>query len=433
MFGSTQQPPTSAPLGRSASFSFSQPPANKPFGGSTGTFSFGQPSSTVASTSNATSGQPQPSTATTATGAGGLFQTNTQNQPSTSTSGFSFGSTAPTQNTTGGGLFGSTSNNTTGTGGGLFGSSTTQPSAQGGGGLFGSSTAGLFGSSTATKPAGGFSFGGAPQASTLGGGGGLFGSSTSSQPAAGAGGLFGQSQSSFAPAQSQFGAQPQNQAAVSPFFRFGYYQKERFNDLPEEARKLVEELEKHISSQVQIKDELKTKDFGQEIRKGAAEWQELDSALKSLSATLEQDANLSRDVAERVEKDRADNATLYAIAQNAREGRSDGSGFVEWLQRYYAKLADEFRSRIQRYRSTMEQIERHLASLDHRDQYTPQAISDVIHAQHSSFMALATQVASLHSEVETLKKDYSRWYQQQHRSFRDPFGSMNQLASSVPP
>ena len=127
-----------------------------------------------------------------------------------------------------------------------------------------------------------------------------------------------------------------------------------------------------MTSQMQIKDELKTRDFGSEIRKCAAEWHELDSALKSLAATLESDTNQCKDVAERVEQDRADNATLYAIASNAREGRSDGSGFIEWLQRYFAKQADEFRQRIQRYRSVMETVERHLQSLDKRDQYTPQ-------------------------------------------------------------
>lgn len=34
-----------------------------------------------------------------------------------------------------------------------------------------------------------------------------------------------------------------SQAAQSPFARHPYHQKERFNDLPEDARKLIEELE----------------------------------------------------------------------------------------------------------------------------------------------------------------------------------------------
>jgi nucleoporin p58/p45 len=37
-------------------------------------------------------------------------------------------------------------------------------------------------------------------------------------------------------------------------------------------------------------------------------------------------------------------------------------------------------------------------------------------------MGLASNVASLHSEVEALKRDYSKWYAATHRSVRDPFG-----------
>ncbi|EPQ28193.1 uncharacterized protein PFL1_04021 [Pseudozyma flocculosa PF-1] len=422
MFGSTTN--TSSTLGRSASFSFSQPPATKPFAGTSGGFSFGGGGGGAAST------QPQPQ------------QQQQQQQPST---GFSFGAAAPKPAAAGGGggLFGSTTNsaapNTSQptTTGGLFGNTTTTTT--GGGG------SGLFGAASTNKPAttSGFSFGAStstqqpqqPQQQQQGGGG-LFGASTSSNT-----GLFGQSQSGFQPGGSQqpFGQQQQQQqqqqgqVAASPFFRFAYQQRERYNDLPEDARKLVEELDKHISTQLQIKDELKTKDFGVEIRKCAAEWQELDSALTSLAATLELDSSQSRDVAERIERDRADQATLYAIASNAREGRSDGAGFVEWLQTYFGHLADDFQRRIQRYRNGMETVERHLAGLERRDTFTPQAISDTIQAQHASFMALANQVASLHAQVDTLKRDYARWYQQTHKSYRDPFASMSQLAGSINP
>jgi len=68
-----------------------------------------------------------------------------------------------------------------------------------------------------------------------------------------------------------------------------------------------------------------------------------------------------------------------------------------------------------------------------RETYTPQAISDAIHAQHESFMTLAGQVAALHAEVEALKKDYAKWYKAVNKSVRDPFASMSGLAGSVPP
>lgn len=68
-----------------------------------------------------------------------------------------------------------------------------------------------------------------------------------------------------------------------------------------------------------------------------------------------------------------------------------------------------------------QQIERHLASLSSRENHSPQAISDTIFFQHSTFMSLASQVANLHAEVEVLKRDYRDWYARQFRSVRDPF------------
>lgn len=155
--------------------------------------------------------------------------------------------------------------------------------------------------------------------------------------------------------------------------------------------------------------------------------------MKWLSATLDTDENQTSDVSCLLEGDRTTTSTLYSIIANAKDPRSDGSSFVEWLQTFFSDLAIEYRDRIARYSSTVETIQHHLQSLNSRETYTPQAISDAIHAQHESFMTLAGQVAALHAEVEALKKDYAKWYKRVNRSVRDPFGSMSGLMGSVPP
>jgi nucleoporin p58/p45 len=78
----------------------------------------------------------------------------------------------------------------------------------------------------------------------------------------------------------------------------------------------------------------------------------------------------------------------------------------------------------------MEEVERQLSSIEHRDEHSPQAIANAIQAQNSSFMSLAAQVASLHSEIESLRKDYTKWYQQSYQSARDPF-SMETMAAVI--
>jgi hypothetical protein len=71
----------------------------------------------------------------------------------------------------------------------------------------------------------------------------------------------------------------------------------------------------------------------------------------------------------------------------------------------------EFRERITRYRSTMEEISKQLSTIDNRNDHSPELISNVILNQHSTFMSLASNVANLHSELDQLKKDYTQWYQ----------------------
>jgi nucleoporin p58/p45 len=79
--------------------------------------------------------------------------------------------------------------------------------------------------------------------------------------------------------------------------------------------------------------------------------------------------------------------------------------------RFFGKSAMEFKERITRYRSTMEEIGKQLSTIDNRNDHSPELISNVILNQHSTFMSLASNVANLHSELEQLKKDYTQWYQ----------------------
>lgn len=127
--------------------------------------------------------------------------------------------------------------------------------------------------------------------------------------------------------QSQAGIQIN---PTSPFAQRALYQKERFNELPEDSRKLLEELDAHINSQLRLKDELATKDLGGEIQRRRIEWKDLQSSLTNSSVILDQDLELIRGIVDRVEKDRTDFVSLFEITQNFKEGKSDGKQWVNW-------------------------------------------------------------------------------------------------------
>lgn len=365
---------------------------------------------------------------------GGLFGTQNNQQGQ---SGGLFGTQNNQQGQTGG-LFGAQNNAQQGQSGGLFGAQNNQQGQSGG--LFGTQnnaqqgqSGGLFGASQ-SKP----SLFGQPSTGTSAPSGGLFGQSTSNtQPGAGtsgglfgakpAGGLFGASTGGMgAPGGASgglFGASTTAQPTqpTQGFMQFPYYQRERFNELPDAQRALLEEMDKVIQTQTQIKNELRARDQTSEPRRLPAEVHELKSLQESIAASLESDVKRLQTINARVERDRIDQLQLHHVAEHAKSKLSDGSSFVDWLRSFYERAADEDVARIHRYRVTMEQIERHLLSLDQREQFAPRVIAEIIYDQNASFMGFAEQIATLHAEIETLKKDYVKWYQARYQSVRDPF------------
>lgn len=427
------------------SFNNNNNAAPKPATGGTG-FSFGQPS------------QQQ------------TQQHQQQPQPQQQNTGFSFGAPSTNNTTTGGGLFGAPQNKPAGTGttGGFsFGqpsTSTAQTSTGTGLGAGNLNTGTLFGTGNAQPAATSGTTG-------IGGGTNFFG---------GGGGGFGQQQQ---PQQQQMQQQQQQQPS-SALLSHPYYQKERFNDLTDDSRKLLEELQKHITSQTNLRDEMSAKlipsassasnlsVLGQQISSLYSDLRYASISLSTMSSSLESElANVKR-LAEAVETDRQDFANLWEIGNAFREkhtanpsaqgnhpgqpqnpsgpshadasasssaaaslsASTSGGGGLEarrdFLTNYLSKQISDFQSKILRYRSTISQIERHLSSLSDRDSHSPQAISDIIHFQHSTFMSLAGQVSSLHSEVEVLKRDYRMWYAKSVRSARDPF-EMTDMAGNL--
>ncbi|KDN37418.1 hypothetical protein K437DRAFT_259803 [Tilletiaria anomala UBC 951] len=436
---------------RSTSFSFGQGPAKQPAfgtgapGGTTQqTFSFGQPAASTAVTSAApaTGGLFGANTSGQAAGAapGGLFGAQPQQQPTTSTFGttakplfgqvaakqpqqqgsslFNFGQPnqqqqpqQPGQQQTGGGLFGGPS---------LFGASTAAGASAPIGGLFGQPAqqqqqqpqqgGGLF------SAFGQRSLGVQPQQQQQ-----QLGQSQFGQP------QLGQSQLG----TSQLGQQVHQGGShlTTPFAQHPFYQKERYNDLPVQAKQMVEQLDTFIQCQTKLRDELKSADLGAEVAKSSQGIRHIRSELKSLAMMIESDLLVSKDLQDHAEMDRADSNTLFEIARNFHHG-GDNDHLRMFPRMYFSRAAAEFSERVQRYRATVEGIERQISSIGHRDEHSPQAIENAIHAQNTSFMALAAQVAAIHSEIEKLRDDYTRWYQQQHQSARDPF-SMKGLGTAV--
>ncbi|KAG8739986.1 hypothetical protein FRC10_004865 [Ceratobasidium sp. 414] len=363
-----------------------------PFGGSL----FGQSNTTQAQT---------PAT-------GGLFgaqnQTQTQNPPAT------------------GGLFGAqpVNNATTGTG-------TT-------GGFFGTQPAGVAGTAGATGTTGGL-FGAQPAQATGTTTGGLFGTQPAAQHATTAtgGGLFGQTQTQVQPQQQpsfSFGGatttttaptqQPAQPAAL-------FTRTTKFNDLPDAQKRVFEELESFIQGRVQISVELKAQKLGEEIAKEQVALDDLTKSLATATSSLTADRLAADDQRTKTEQNLQDVLAATRIIDGFTRPQQVGgylTSYANFPLEFFTRQVEEMKGRVQRYKSTMEQIERKLtAALESHTpqpaQPSPQAIANALRAQHQSFMALAARTAEIDAAVQRHKNAYTARWRAQTGSARDPFAA----------
>ncbi|KAG8709843.1 hypothetical protein FRC09_000447 [Ceratobasidium sp. 395] len=354
----------------------------------------------------------------------------------------SFSSTAKPAATTapstfGGSLFGqpNAAQTQTPAAGGLFGAQnqtqTQNPPATGG--LFGAQPVG--GAAPATNTTGGL-FGAQPAASTTGvtgTTGGLFGTQPAAQPATTTtgGGLFGQpqaqQQSSFSFGGASTVPAPTQQAQpAGPFTR-----TTKFNDLPDAQKKIFEELESFIQGRVQISVELKAQKLGEEIAKEGVVLEDLQKSLAAASSALAADRLAADDQRTKTEQNLQDALAATRIIDGFTRPQQVGgylTSYANFPLEFFTRQVEEMKERVQRYKSTMEQIERKLtvALESHTPQPaqpSPQAIANTLRAQHQSFMVLAARIAEIDAAVQRHKTAYTTRWRAQTGSMRDPFAA----------
>ncbi|KAG9124172.1 hypothetical protein FRC07_012583, partial [Ceratobasidium sp. 392] len=299
---------------------------------------------------------------------------------------------------------------------GLFGAQPAASTAGTTGGLFGAQPAAGTGAATATT-------------------GGLFGTQPAAQPAATTttGGLFGQPQTQQQQSSFSFGgasttpAPAQQQAqATGPFTR-----TTKFNDLPDVQKKTFEDLESFIQGRVQISVELKAQKLGEDIAKENVMVDELKKSLAAAGSALAADRLAADDQRTKTEQNLQDALAATRIIDGFTRPQQHGNyltSYANFPLEFFARQVDEMKERVQRYKSTMEQIERKLtvALESHTPQPaqpSPQAIANALRAQHQSFMALAARTAEIDATVQRHKTAYTARWRAQTGSARDPFAA----------
>ncbi|CAL1717091.1 unnamed protein product [Somion occarium] len=394
---------------------------------------FGQ-SSTTAPQQGSLFGSTQQNTNTSA------FGTQSQSQPAQGTSlfGSTFGQPAQQQQqqqqqpAQGSSLFGGFGQKPTQPAtGGIFGQSGSQPQAQQQQGAFGSSLFGgsagqpsaqqqqqpqqqqqqsnLFGNlGASTGPQQQSTFGGFGTQSTLGGGFGAGGST-----------LFGTRQASQQPSLSM----TQTASGAPPFTK-----STKFNDLPDDVKRVFEQIDAHIQGRIQISNDLKQRKLGDEATKGQELIYSVHQDLLNTITVIHSDVHLTRDLKSKVDQTVQDTIIATRIIDGFRNPQQHGQhlrNHSEFPLEFFNRVTEEMKERLRWCRITIEAIERKLSSAISQTQYTPQVISSTLEAQYKTFIALASKTAVLDAELQKIKSVYTQMWRAKTGSMRDPFNELD--------
>ncbi|KAL0950127.1 hypothetical protein HGRIS_010123 [Hohenbuehelia grisea] len=367
---------------------------------------------------------------------GGLFGQPQQQQQAPATTSL-FGQPAQQQPAAGGSLFGQPAQqqqNQTGTTS-LFGQPAQQQQNQTG-------TTNLFGQPQ--QPAATGSLFGQPsqqnnQQSTLGGGFGLFGGNQSTQQPQQQTSLFGAQ-----PAASGFGstqttnplfggAKPQQStlglSAAQPAGQPLFTKSTKFNDLPDELKKVFENIDSHIQGRVQISKELHQLKLGEEALKGQELIQNARKELVNAASITHSDLAFTQDLKEKADQAVQDTIVATRIIDGFKNPQQHGAylkNHATFPLEFFTRITMQMKERLTWYKSTIEQIERKLSSTANQAQYTPQSISATLQAQHAIFLTLASKTAALETELQKIKTIYTQLWRSKTGSMRDPFDNLEQ-------
>jgi len=182
---------------------------------------------------------------------------------------------------------------------------------------------------------------------------------------------------------------------------------------------------------VQISTELRQHKLGEEPQKGAEQIRNVHKDLVATVTKLRADLASMRELRTNMDQSVHDTIAATRIIDAFKSPQSSQQSV--WLKNYaafpmefFSRVTEELRERMQWFNTTLEQIERRLASeANHSVSITPQAITTTLQAQHSSFVALANKAAALDAEMEKLKTTYRQLWRARTGSARDPFNEVD--------
>ncbi|KAF9917344.1 Nucleoporin p58/p45 [Lobosporangium transversale] len=196
----------------------------------------------------------------------------------------------------------------------------------------------------------------------------------------------------------------------------------KYTELPSDAKNTLDQLHSFLQGQIHLSATL-TARSSDSLDKISKDTEELSKRLVTLNDALKRDTMVIQALQDKIDKElkQADSAgriiEAYANTSHANflyaGNNSAGQYFMDQCQ--------SFEDQLRTFRSTIEDIERHLVSFNVKHPHVSHALPEVLRNQHEGFLAVAGKVALLHEEVKDKEKAYLMFRRKFFDDDSDPF------------
>ncbi|KAG0268181.1 Nucleoporin p58/p45 [Linnemannia exigua] len=200
----------------------------------------------------------------------------------------------------------------------------------------------------------------------------------------------------------------------------------KYTELPADAKTTLDQFHTFLQGQIHLSATLTARP-SESLDKISKDTTELSKRLETLNDALDRDTKMIRDLQDKVVQEfkQADSAgriiEAYANTSHANFLYAGNNSAGQ----YFTERCLDFEEQLRQYRSTIEEIERHLASFGSRNPQVSYALPEVMRNQHEGFLAIAGRVAALHDEIKDREKAYLMFRRRYFDDDTDPFQANN--------
>ncbi|KAF9905900.1 Nucleoporin p58/p45 [Linnemannia zychae] len=200
----------------------------------------------------------------------------------------------------------------------------------------------------------------------------------------------------------------------------------KYTELPADAKTTLDQFHTFLQGQIHLSTTLTARP-SESLDKISKDTTELSKRLETLNDALERDTKIIRDLQDKVVQEfkQADSAGRIIEAYTNTSHANFLYAGNNSAGQYFTERCLDFEEQLRQYRSTIEEIERHLASFGSRNPQVSYALPEVMRNQHEGFLAVAGRVAALHDEIKDREKAYLIFRRRYFDDDTDPFQANN--------